>query len=235
MKRLDFTLVAALMTLTAPLRAAAPADLSAAVSTKASQEATAPDAALARLLAGNARFRAGSPVRRDPAAAAKATSSAQYPFAAVLGCIDSRVAPETVFDQGIGDIFSARVAGAIVDDDVLASLEYATQAAGARLILVLGHTHCGAVKSACQGVELEHVTQLLAKIQPSVSAAKSAALNADFKSQAFIDSVAQLNVRKSVADILSKSATISALVKSGRVAVKGAMYDVETGRVTVLP
>ncbi len=205
-----------------------------AVMTKAAQESTTPEDALRRLLAGNERFRAGHPLPRDAAADVKATAPAQFPFAAVLSCIDSRVPPEMVFDAGLGDLFSARVAGNVVDDDVLGSLEYATKAAGARLILVLGHTHCGAVKAACEGVTLEHVTALLDKIAPVIpkDAARTGAPGK--RDQAFIDDVAQRNVRQSMKELTERSAVIRELVKSGRIAVRGALYDVETGAVRLL-
>jgi carbonic anhydrase len=126
--------------------------------TKESQAAMTPAEALRLLQAGNARFVADKPLRRDLAAQVKATSNGQYPFAAVLGCIDSRVPPELVFDTGIGDIFSTRTAGNVLDDEILGGLEFAAKVSNVRLIVVLGHTQCGAVKGACDAVELGHLT-----------------------------------------------------------------------------
>lgn len=201
---------------------------------KAAQAATTPASALQRLVDGNERFRAGRPQSRDARRDVKTTAPAQYPFAAVLSCIDSRVPPEAVFDQGIGDIFVARVAGNVVDDDVLGSLEYATKEAGAKLIVVLGHTRCGAVKGACQGVELAHLTGLLEKIKPAIAAVTAAGSPAAPKSRKFVDAVAEENVRQSVKQILERSRVIGELERAGRVAVRGAVYDVETGTVRFL-
>ena len=134
----------------------------------ASQAALTPDAALTLLADGNARFVAGTPVRRDYSDQIRATAAAQYPFAVVLGCIDSRVPIETVFDQGIGDIFSARVAGNIVNTELLGSMEFACRLAGSKLVVVLGHTSCGAVKGAISSARLGNLTQLVQKIEPAV-------------------------------------------------------------------
>lgn len=227
--RLAAIAVLILLGLTARAEPAAPPE-TAGATTKSVQESTTPKSALERLLAGNERYLSAKPLKRDSRADIKATAPGQYPFAAVLSCIDSRVPPEMIFDQGLGDIFSARVAGNVVDDVVLGSLEYATQAAGARLILVLGHTHCGAVKAACQGVKLEHVDEVLNRIAPAIPKGSK-----DESSQDFFDSVAESNVRQSAKQLLERSATIRALVRSGRVAVQGALYDVETGKVRLIP
>lgn len=199
------------------------------------QAAFTPASALERLREGNARFVGGRPTQRDLLNQVKQTSGGQWPFAAVLSCIDSRVPVEVVFDQGIGDLFSARVAGNVVNDDILGSLEFATKVAGAKLVVVLGHSSCGAVKGACDGVELGHLTGLLAKVGPALSVvtepsdpAQRTASNADF-----VADVTRANIAQAVADV-SASPTMAALIESGDLAVVGALYDVATGAVEFL-
>lgn len=196
--------------------------------TKDQQTQTTPEAALARLVAGNTRFVAGSAEARDLMAEVKTTAGGQHPVAVVLSCIDSRVSAELVFDQGVGDIFSARVAGNVLNGDILGSMEFACQLAGAKLIVVLGHTACGAVKGACAGAELGHLTGLLEKIAPSVSAAEAMPDLADADR---VDTVARLNVAHVAEAIVAESAVLRDLVKAGTVQVVGAMYDVATGAV----
>ncbi len=194
--------------------------------TKESQQQMSPGEALERLVEGNRRFMDGATVQGDHAARVKETSEGQYPFAAVLGCIDSRAAAEHIFDQGIGEIFNARVAGNIVNEDILGSLEYACKVAGSKLILVLGHTSCGAVTSACQQVELGNITALLSKIQPAVAAFS------DAPSQ--VDRVAAHNVQLSIAQIRKQSNILAEMEKKGEILIVGAMYDVATGKVELL-
>jgi len=188
------------------------------------------DAALAQLKAGNARFVAGQSRKHDYPAQVKATAGGQHPFAAVLGCMDSRVGPELVFDQGLGALFSVRVAGNVADLDALGGLEYATKVAGARLIVVLGHTHCGAVKGACDGVELGNLTGLLAQMKPALDAVPASVTPRDSKNDDFVGRVARENVLLSIRNIREKSPVIAELEKAGTVKIVGAMYDVETGR-----
>lgn len=195
------------------------------VQTEASRAASSPEAVRRRLMEGNERFAGGRPLARDLAAQRRAAATAQYPLAVVLGCMDSRVAPEFVFDQGIGDIFDVRVAGNVLDDDVLGSLEYACQVAGAKLVVVLGHSGCGAVKGACDGVRLGHLTGLLEKIGPAV-----AAVGAPTDTR----SVAEANVRLVAGQILDRSPILAARVREGRLRVTGALYDLDTGRATFL-
>ncbi len=194
--------------------------------TKALQQRMSPDEAMERLMEGNRRFLDGSTVQDNHSVRVKATSEGQYPFAAVLGCIDSRAAAEHIFDQGIGEIFNARVAGNIVNEDILGSLEYACKVAGSKLILVLGHTACGAVTSACQQVELGNITALLSKIQPAVAAFS------DASSQ--VDQVAAYNVQLSIAQIRKQSKILAEMEKKGEILIRGAMYDVATGKVEML-
>lgn len=198
------------------------------VFTKARQAALTPSQALALLKEGNARFVAGTPLRRDLKAQVAATAGGQYPFAAVLSCMDSRVPVETVLDRGIGDLFSVRLAGNVVDPDVLGSLEYAAKAVGVKLIVVLGHGHCGAVKGAIDDVKLGNLTELLARVRPAVLASGGGSS----KDEAFVAKVAQANVRQAMAEIRQKSPILRELLDSGAVGLAGGMYELETGRVT---
>ena len=198
--------------------------------TKESQAAMTPSKALAALKEGNQRFAAGKRDPRDFAAQIRATASGQYPFAAIVSCMDSRAPVEILFDQGIGDVFSLRNAGNVIDTDVLGSLEYAAKVVGVKLILVLGHSHCGAVKGVIDGVELGNLTQLLAKIRPAI---EGPVPEAKSKDEAFVAKVAQRNVRLSMKAIRDGSPVIRELLDSGRVGLTGGMYDIETGRVVV--
>lgn len=188
--------------------------------------------ALARLKEGNARFVAGRPAERDLMQQVRRTSGGQSPFAAVLGCIDSRVPPELVFDQGIGDLFSVRIAGNFVNEDILGSLEFACKVAGARLIVVLGHSHCGAVIGACDGVRLGHLTGALKHLQPAVDAVPASDGQRTSENAAFVQRVAEKNVDLTVAAIQEQSAVLREMAEQGAIAVVGAMYDVASGAVT---
>jgi carbonic anhydrase len=213
-----------------PVISAAP---QAAVMTKAVQERMSADQALQRLKDGNTRFVSGAMEKRDLATQVKTTGiDGQYPFASVISCIDSRAAPSLVFDQGIGDIFSARVAGNIVNEDILGSLEYASRVAGAKLIVILGHTHCGAIKGACDGAALGNLTQLLYKIRPAVEATPNVhGADRSSKNHHFVDAVAHANVKLQVKQLLAKSPVLREMVEKGEIKVVGAMLDVETGKV----
>jgi carbonic anhydrase len=199
------------------------------VQTRESQAAMTPSAALAELKAGNARFVANATKRRDWSATVVATAQGQYPFAAVLGCMDSRVPIEVVFDQGIGDVFGVRVAGNVVNADELGSLEYAVSV-GTKLIVVLGHTGCGAVKGALGDVQLGNLTGLLAKIHPAVEAAHCSSS----KDAACVTKVAAQNVRQSLKEIRDGSPYLAKQLDEGKIALVGAMYDVAAGRVAFL-
>jgi carbonic anhydrase len=202
--------------------------------TRETQQATTPADVLRQAKEGNERFLRGDPRRRDPAQDIRATAAAQHPVAVVLGCIDSRVPVETVLDAGIGDMFVARVAGNVVNPDVLGSLEYATKVVGAKLVLVMGHTRCGAVKSACEHVELGNITGLLNKIEPAVAAVKDVPGGRDCKSEAFVDAAARENVRQTMRELREKSPILKGLEQSGDIAIAGCMYDVSTGKVEFL-
>ena len=202
-----------------------------AVQTKESQAAMTPAAALEKLKKGNARFVERNMRARDWQAKVSATASGQYPFAVVLGCMDSRTPIEIVFDQGIGDVFGIRIAGNIVNEDELGSMEYATKVVGSKLLLVLGHTSCGAVKGAIDDAKLGNLTGLLAKIRPAVSASGPGSS----KDDAYVTKVAQANVSQAMKEIREKSPTIKAQLDAGTVGLVGAIYDVSTGKVTFLP
>lgn len=206
--------------------------------TKADQSATTPENALQRLQEGNARFTGGRTIHCDPRALIKATAPGQAPFAAVLGCMDSRVPPEFVFDQKIGDIFAVRIAGNFVNTDILGSLEYATQVAGAKLIVVLGHSDCGAVKGAIDGVKLGNLTTTLANIHPAVEEVESrggAHGARSSKDKKFVQAVADQNVHDATAMLTSRSPTLAKLVASGDLKIAPAMHAVDSGIVSWLP
>lgn len=201
--------------------------------TASTQAALTAQDALDMLMAGNERFLSGNMIERDLTEQVSITGSGQYPHSVVLSCIDSRVPPEIVFDQGLGDIFSPRIAGNFVNADILGSMEFATAAAGSKLIVVLGHTECGAVKGACDNVELGNLTQTLSNIAPAVYATEiEGARNSQNKE--FVNAVAHNNVSMTVQNILERSAVIRGQVEAGEVMVVGAMYDVATGKVTLV-
>ena len=197
--------------------------------TKEIQDSILPLNALERLKAGNQRFLAKKNTDRDLLEQVGITGSGQYPFAALLSCIDSRVPAELVFDQGIGDIFNVRVAGNIVNEDVLGSLEYSCKVAGSKLVLVLGHTKCGAVTSACKHVELGNITPLLQKIKPAVDELVHGELSPEL-----IEEVAVKNVENSIALIREKSEILNEMEQNGEIQIVGAIYNVNSGAVEFL-
>ncbi len=198
---------------------------------KASQAATTPAQALAMLKQGNQRFVAGESFERDYEDQREATAKGQFPFASVISCLDSRAAPELLFDQGIGDLFVGRVAGNIVNDDLLGSLEFASKVAGAKLIVILGHTECGAVKGACDNVELGNLTGLLDKIEPAVTKVSGHEGERNSKNAAFVREVTDINVSIAVAQVTERSPVLAEMVKNGELMVVGAVYDIATGEV----
>jgi carbonic anhydrase len=204
-----------------------------AVFDKARQSATTPEEALALLEDGNARFVAGETVNCDLMAQVRATATGQAPFAAVVGCIDSRVPPELVFDQRIGDIFSARVAGNFVNTDIIGSLEFAAKLAGARLIVVLGHSECGAIKGAIDKAELGNLTATLANIHPAIEQTRGIPGEHSSKNHPLVQAVADTNAKLAATMLLDRSAVLSELVDAGNLMVVAAMHDVHTGKVTV--
>jgi carbonic anhydrase len=198
--------------------------------TKAVQAGISPAKAIDILKSGNARFVAGKPLARNVKLHVTQTALGQFPFASVLGCIDSRAAPELVFDQSIGDIFSARVAGNTVNEDILGSLEYASKVAGSRVIVVLGHTNCGAIKGACDGVKMGNLTALLGKIEPAVSAVKTEG-ERNSHNHHFVDEVTEMNVDLVIKTIREKSPILKELEDAGTIRIVGAIYDTSTGKV----
>jgi carbonic anhydrase len=205
-----------------------------AVYTKATQSATTATQALDRLKEGNARFVAGHPIHCNPQTQVKLTAAGQAPFAAVLGCMDSRVSPELVFDQRIGDIFAVRVAGNFVNIDILGSLEYATAVAGSKLIVVLGHSDCGAVKGAIDHVQLGNLTAALENIRPAVAEVTAAEGAATSKDKQFVQKVSERNARDAAGQLISRSKVLAALVDDHKLTIVAAMHDVSTGMVTWL-
>jgi len=201
--------------------------------TKARQDAMTPSDAWRRLKEGNDRFVAGRPVHRDLLEQARLAAAGQHPFAAIVSCLDSRAAPEQVFDQGIGDIFCARVAGNVVNNDIVGSLEYACNVAGAKLVVVVGHESCGAVKGAVDRVKLGKLTGLLEKIEPAVVAAKRETGGTRSSSDhALVRRAAVDNVTLQMSAILHKSKILRTMLAKGEIALVGGFQDLKTGRVT---
>ena len=198
---------------------------------KACQDAVTPQQIIEHFKQGNARFVRGASTQRDYVKQVKATAAGQFPLASVVSCIDSRAPAEIVFDQGIGDLFNARVAGNIVNEDILGSLEFASKVAGAKLIVVLGHTSCGAIKGACDDVKLGNLTGLLAKIKPAMSSVPNDGKDRSSKNDAFVEKVADQNVRMTVETIRAKSPVLKEMEDKGEIKIVGAMYDVKTGKV----
>lgn len=190
-----------------------------------------PSEALELLQHGNYRFVNNLKTNRDLLQQVNATKDGQHPFAAILSCMDSRTSAELIFDQGLGDIFSIRVAGNVVSNDIIGSLEYATGVVGSCLIVVLGHTGCGAVKGACNNVVLGEITGILNKIKPAIAEEKTFTDNRTGDNSDFVNEVARLNVDHSVNEILAQSDIIKKLVDEGKVGIVPAMYDVATGKV----
>lgn len=196
--------------------------------TKETQSALTPATALQMLKDGNKRFLANSEVSRSLLTQVSETQGGQFPFAVVLSCIDSRVPVELVLDQGIGDLFSIRVAGNVVNEDVLGSAEYACKVAGSKVVVVMGHSKCGAVTAACQGVELGNITPLLAKIQPAVASIKSENVELDGEG---IEKVVERNVTFSADQIRKESSILAEMESAGEITIIEAMYDVASGKV----
>jgi carbonic anhydrase len=196
--------------------------------TKQSLEEMTPEKALELLKSGNQRFLDKKQTDRNLLEQTEMTSLGQYPFAVILGCVDSRVPPELVFDLGIGDVFSIRIAGNFANEDILGSMEFATKVVGSKHILVLGHTSCGAIQGAKDQVELGNLTGLVHKLQPAVQAVSEETDDPD------INKIAEMNVKITIKDIMEKSPIIRELVEMNKVAISGAMYDVATGKVKFL-
>ncbi|MFN7976676.1 MAG: carbonic anhydrase family protein [Vicinamibacterales bacterium] len=200
-----------------------------------SQATITPHRALEILKEGNERFVSNLRINRNLLQQANETRDGQFPFATIVGCIDSRhLGYELIFDQGLGDIFSVRIAGNVINTDIIGSLEFACHVAGSRLVVVLGHTSCGAIKGACDHVEIGNLTELLSKIQPAVyeeNQTSNPALR-NSKNTTFVENVADLNVRRSVRAIVNRSYILERLIEAGKVAIIGAKHDLPSGEVT---
>jgi carbonic anhydrase len=199
--------------------------------TKEMQSAITPSVALEILKDGNKRFVSNLKINRNLLQQANETSDGQHPFAVILSCIDSRTSAELIFDQGLGDVFSVRIAGNIVNEDILGSMEFGCKVAGAKIIVVLGHTKCGAVKGACDNVALGNLTGLIAKIKPAVDEESVTSENRNSSNGVFVENVAELNVSLSVKNILLKSPIIADMVKNGDIGIVGGIHDIATGEV----
>lgn len=200
---------------------------------KESQSTLTPEMALQYLKEGNSRFVNNLRANRDLLSQVNATRDGQYPFATVLSCMDSRTSVELIFDQGLGDIFSIRIAGNVLNHDILGSMEFGTKLAGSKIIVVLGHTQCGAIKGACDDVHLGNLTQLLEKIKPAIdSETATAAENRTGKNPEFVKNVTENNVRHVIGQLKAESAIIAELADSGAIKIVGGLYHLETGAVT---
>lgn len=201
--------------------------------TSETQASITPIRALEMLKEGNQRFVGNLKVNRNLLQQVNETRDGQWPFAVILSCIDSRTSAELIFDQGLGDIFSIRIAGNVVNTDIIGSIEYACKVAGSKLIVVLGHSNCGAVKGACDHVEMGSITELLSKIQPAVYLEKETADAAKrtSKNPVFVENVAEINVRRSVKNIVDRSHILEEMLSTGQIAIIGAKLSVESGAV----
>lgn len=196
---------------------------------KESQSTITPSMALEILTDGNKRFVSNLKFNRNLLQQVNETRDGQWPFAIILSCIDSRTSAELIFDQGLGDIFSVRIAGNIVNEDILGSMEFACKIAGSKFIVVLGHTKCGAVKGACDHVELGNLTTLLSKLQPAVEEETITRKDRNSKNSEFVENVASINVRRTVNEIMQRSPILNEMIQKGEIGICGAMYNVETG------
>lgn len=199
--------------------------------TKETRDKLTPDLALQILKEGNERFVNNIKAHRNLLEQVNETSQGQFPFAAILSCIDSRTSAELIFDQGLGDIFSIRIAGNILNDDILGSMEFACKLAGSKLIVVLGHTRCGAIIGACDNVALGHVTTLLTKVKPAIAMEKETVDNRNGKNETFVEHVAVNNVHNVVSEVRKQSAVLKEMEQSKQIRIVGGLYDVETGKV----
>lgn len=200
--------------------------------TKAMQESITPAMALDLLKEGNKRFVNNLKVNRNLLQQANETSDGQHPFAVILSCIDSRTSAELIFDQGLGDVFSVRIAGNILNEDILGSMEFGCKVAGAKMIVVLGHSKCGAIKGACDHVEMGNLTALLTKIRPAVDDETETASDRHSGNAVFVENVAAINVKRTVRDIMARSPILNELIASGKLGIAGGMHDIATGDVT---
>jgi carbonic anhydrase len=210
-----------------------PREAEAASLTQAQRDAMTPDQVIDMMKQGNERFRAGKSQEHDYLAQKRSSAAGQFPAAVILSCIDSRAPAEIILDAGIGDTFNGRIAGNISNNDLLGSMEFACAAAGAKVVLVMGHTSCGAIAGAIDNVQLGHLTGLLKIIKPAVAATKYSG-ERNGKNPEFVDAVAITNVQHTIAAIRKNSATLAGLEKAGKIKIVGSMYDLNNGMVTFL-
>jgi len=202
------------------------------VHTKESQDKITPLQALEYLKEGNIRFLNNLKLDRNLLKQVNQTSEGQYPFAAILSCIDSRTSAELIFDQGLGDIFSIRIAGNILNDDILGSMEFACNIANSKIVVILGHTRCGAVISACNNIRSGHLTGLLSKIKPAVDMESTTRFDRTGQNHSFVTNVSIINVRLIISQVREKSEILNKLEKEGRILIVGGLYDIDSGGVT---
>lgn len=204
--------------------------------TSITQSSISPIQAIEFLKEGNERFINNLKANRDLLQQANETRDGQWPFAVILSCIDSRTSAELIFDQGLGDIFSIRIAGNVVNTDIIGSLEFACKVSGSKLIVVLGHSKCGAIKGACDHVEMGNLTELLSKIQPAVYEEDSTGDKAkrNSKNPEFVENVATINIRRSVKAIVNRSYILEQMIEAGEIAIIGAKHNLDTGHVEFL-
>ncbi len=200
--------------------------------TKELQAAITPEIALDLLKEGNHRFMSNLQSNRNLLEQANETSDGQHPFAVILSCIDSRTSAELIFDQGLGDVFSIRIAGNILNEDILGSMEFACKVAGSKIIAVLGHTRCGAIKGACDHVDMGNLTALLSKIQPAVYDEKTETQNRNSSNDEFVEKVSIINVKRTVNGILERSPILKEMIQKGEIKLVGGTHEISTGEVT---
>ena len=200
--------------------------------TKEMQAAITPSMAVDLLKEGNMRFMNNLKINRNLLQQANETSDGQHPFAVILSCIDSRTSAELIFDQGLGDVFSVRIAGNIINEDILGSMEFGCKVAGSKIIVVLGHTKCGAVKGACDHVEMGNLTALLTKIRPAVDDENSVIENRNSGNAEFVEKVSTINVKRTVHAIMERSTILKEMIEAGQIGIVGGTHDITTGEVT---
>ena len=203
--------------------------------TKELQAAIPPGLAIELLKDGNKRFVNNLKFNRNLLQQANETSDGQHPFAVILSCIDSRTSAELIFDQGLGDVFSVRIAGNIINEDILGSMEFGCKLAGAKIIVVLGHTKCGAVKGACDHVEMGNLTALLTKIRPAVDDEKTVTENRNSGNDDFVEKVSTINVKRTVHAIMERSTILKEMIEAGQIGIIGGTHNIATGEVTFYP
>lgn len=199
--------------------------------TKKDQESITPDMAFNLLVEGNARFMNNLKANRNLLQQANETSDGQHPFATILSCIDSRTSAEIIFDQGLGDIFSVRIAGNIINEDILGSMEFACKVAGAKIIVILGHSKCGAIKGACDHVEMGNLTALLSKIRPAIDDETTTTESRNSSNEEFVEKVTVINVKRVMHAIVERSSILKEMADTKQIKIIGGMHNLQTGRV----